>query len=71
MEKNSMWYEDLGDEVPDSLESPNFPGTNEPEKMVWYSTLKTIIFYLLENSAWAFPPSALSQIRLNLLPKTL
>ena len=34
MEKNNLWYEDFGDEVPDSLESPNFPGTNEPEKMV-------------------------------------
>ena len=31
---SNMWYEDFGDEVPDGLESPNFPGTSEPAKMV-------------------------------------
>ena len=35
MEKNdsNMWDEDFGDEVPDSLESPNFPGTKELAKL--------------------------------------
>lgn len=37
-------YKDILDEVPDSLESPNFPETNEPEEMAQYSTLKTIFF---------------------------
>lgn len=37
-------YKDILDEVPDSLESPNFPETNEPEEMAQYSTLKTTFF---------------------------
>lgn len=40
---SNTWYEDII-EVPDNLESPNFPGPHEPEEIAQYSILGSIIF---------------------------